>query len=137
MKTRIVVLTVAVIVLMIISGCGTTSGTETAISSDRQEALEETSAEKDTVIMAEAEPEKQTTKTEEENKNNEDGEKQSAQEKEEEADLSKIEYATMIPDPKEYFPDAEITINDPDGGKMYAMQLTKYTKEEYDAYISE
>jgi len=136
MKTRSIISTVAVIALMIVSGCGTTAGTETAISSDRQEALEEISTEKDAVITAEAESEKQTTKSEE-NNNNEDGEKQSSQKKEKEADLSKIEYAKMIPDPKEYFPDAEITINDPDGGKMYAMQLTNYTKEEYDAYISE
>ena len=56
---------------------------------------------------------------------------------EKEEDISKIRYAKMIPNPEKYFPDAEIQITDPDGGKMYAMRLKNYTKEGYDAYISD
>lgn len=46
-------------------------------------------------------------------------------------------FASMIPDPDKIFKNGDITITDPDGEEHYIFQITNFTEEEYDEYVSE
>ena len=46
-----------------------------------------------------------------------------------------IQYASMLPNEKEYFKNGEITTIDADGGKQYAFRVENYQDGEYEAYI--
>lgn len=48
---------------------------------------------------------------------------------------TEIQYATLIPDPKEYFENGDITMVDEDGGKAYVFQIKNFQDGEYEAYV--
>lgn len=47
-----------------------------------------------------------------------------------------LKYSELIPDPKEYFPNGEISVILPDTGTMYLFQVRNYETTEYDAYVA-
>ena len=48
-----------------------------------------------------------------------------------------VEYARLIPNPKEVFSDCEVSIIDADGGKQYAFRVENYKEGEYEKYIEQ
>lgn len=51
-------------------------------------------------------------------------------------DSSDIKYADMIPEPKDYFKNGEISIVDQDGGNAYIFQVRNFQTKEYEAYVA-
>lgn len=51
--------------------------------------------------------------------------------------LDDIVYANMIPDPEKYFKNGSLEIVDPDGGKMYAFDVSGFEASEFEAYVND
>ena len=49
---------------------------------------------------------------------------------------TETKYASLIPDPKEYFEQGDITVVDEDGGKAYVFQVRNFQDGEYEAYVT-
>lgn len=57
-------------------------------------------------------------------------------EKEETINSQEVSYASMIPDPNVIFKNGEINVTDKDDGDYYMFNVTNYTVDEYDQFVS-